>query len=201
MNDTPDRPSRIAQNTRRDALRLALQATSLSVLALPLASLAGCSHAPEMSYMRRSALLEALVKLVLPHSDPAQVLDNRSFLFRSIDRAMRGVTFAHLDALAADLDARAAGNFLELPRAKALDCLAALDSTTFAAAKPIENPWFGIKAMILIAYFTSSPGMEDTLVYDLVPGRYDPDVHVDETFKPLSNDWSAVRVRIPLVAS
>ncbi|MCJ2182445.1 gluconate 2-dehydrogenase subunit 3 family protein [Novosphingobium sp. 1949] len=182
-------------------MRLALHVSSLGALALPLGALAGCAHHPEMSYERRSHMLEALIKLVLPDAQPAQVLEDRSFVFRSIDRKMRGVTFAHLDALAGQLDEMSGGDFLELSPDRRKASLEAVDHQTFTDASPIAHPWYSIKAMIVIAYFTSSPGMEDTLLYDLVPGRYDPDIPVTPDFKPMSNDWSAVSIRKPLVSS
>ena len=73
--------------------------------------------------------------------------------------------------------------------------LAKIDVETFGPAQPAITPWLSTKALILIAYFTSEAGASQQLRYEIVPGRFDPDLPLDKDWKPLSNDWAANAIK------
>ena len=49
-----------------------------------------------------------------------------------------------------------------------------------------------IRGWILLGYYTSEPGATKELRYELVPGRFDPDVPVTADTRSYSSDWLGV---------
>lgn len=95
----------------------------------------------------------------------------------------------HADWLQAELDRRAGGRFLRAPhRAKVL---AALDAEAYAEGVR-THPWRTIKGLILTGYYTSEAGGSQELRYELVPGRWDPDLPATPQTIAWSSDWTAV---------
>lgn len=92
------------------------------------------------------------------------------------------------------LDQHAGGNFLKLPAAKQISILAALDAEAFPQGPPPTeaSPWRNIKGLILTGYYTSEAGGSQELQFEMVPGRYDPDVPVGPETRAFSSDWTAV---------
>lgn len=89
------------------------------------------------------------------------------------------------------LDTRAGGDWLgqvEATRGKALE---ALDAEAYAEDAR-DHPWRAIKALVLLGYYTSEAGASEELVYDPVPGTFDPRVPVTPETRAISNDWTAV---------
>ncbi|NBC36419.1 gluconate 2-dehydrogenase subunit 3 family protein [Novosphingobium sp. FSY-8] len=98
-------------------------------------------------------------------------------------------TLRHADWLQAELNRRAGTRFIALPLAKRRAVLVALDTEAFAAR---DHPWKAIKNLILTGYYTSEIGGSKELNYELVPGRFDPDLPLKPTDRAFSSDWSAV---------
>lgn len=95
----------------------------------------------------------------------------------------------HADWLEHELNRRADGLFVTAAdRAK---ILAALDTEAFAAGVE-SHPWRTIKALILTGYYTSETGGARELRYELVPGRWDPDLPATPQTVAFSSDWTAV---------
>ena len=186
---------------RRSALRLALQTMAGAALAAPALSLSACAPDPGVLAADRRALLRALYRLTIPAVPNSAASADVAFVYRAMEKGFRGLSLGFADAVGKDLDKNAGGDFIDAPAGRQLAALEKLDETTFASAEPISHAWYGVKAMLLVAYFNSQQGMEETLRYELVPGRYEPDVVVDDDFVALSNDWSAVSLRKPLVQS
>lgn len=44
-------------------------------------------------------------------------------------------------------------------------------------------------------YYTSETGASKELRYELIPGRFDPDIAVTRQFRALSNDWTGLSIR------
>ena len=97
----------------------------------------------------------------------------------------------HAAWLEAELDRRAKGDFLAIPGPKQGAVLGALDAEAFAPDGK-DHPWKVIKALILTGYYTSETGGAKELRYELVPGRYDPDVPNTPSTRAFSSDWTAV---------
>jgi len=100
-------------------------------------------------------------------------------------------TLRHLDWLDAELNRRANGNFLRTPVDARMSVLAALDAEAFAPGTQ-DHPWKTIKALILTGYYTSEVGGSQELRYELVPGRWDPDLPAAPDARAFSSDWTAV---------
>lgn len=93
--------------------------------------------------------------------------------------------------LEAALDKRAGGDFLELSADQRSQTLAALDAEAYAEGVK-EHPWHTVKALVLTGYYTSEVGGSQELRFELVPGRYDPDLPVTPETRAYSSDWTAV---------
>ena len=95
--------------------------------------------------------------------------------------------------VAGHLDAR---NFSALDASARRAMLTQIDNAAFAAnPDAIGKAWRAVKLLIVTGYYTSEPGGAQELHYDLVPGRFDPDVKVTPGYAELSNDWIAVNFR------
>lgn len=97
----------------------------------------------------------------------------------------------HASWLAAELAKRAGRPFAVATPAQRQSALAALDHDAFAKV-PAAQPWHPIKNLILTGYYTSEIGGSKELNYELVPGRWDPDVPVTPTTRSYSSDWTAI---------
>ncbi len=93
--------------------------------------------------------------------------------------------------LEAALDKRAGGDFLKQGAAERSQTLAALDAEAYAEGVK-DHPWRTVKALILMGYYTSEVGGSQELRFELVPGRYDPDLPVTPETRAFSSDWTAV---------
>lgn len=69
--------------------------------------------------------------------------------------------------------------------------LKALDADAYADGVR-DHPWRTIKGLILTGYYTSEAGGSQELQFELVPGRFDPDVPLKPGDRAFSSDWTAV---------
>ncbi len=106
----------------------------------------------------------------------------------------RDGTFDYLDWLEWQLDSRAQGDFLRASTEKRQAAVGAVDAAAFAESEldAAESPWKKLKALILTAYYTSEIGGSRELRYELVPGRFDPDLPFVPGSRAWSSDWTAV---------
>lgn len=93
--------------------------------------------------------------------------------------------------LEAELDRRSSGDFLTQTEPGRVRLLGALDAEAFAAGVK-DHPWRMVKGLILTGYYTSQVGGAEELRFELVPGRYDPDLPVTPETRAWSSDWTAV---------
>lgn len=105
-------------------------------------------------------------------------------LFSRNDGSLR-----HARWLEAELDRRAGGDFLRAADPAAI--LSAMDAEAFAEGTR-EHPWRVVKSLILLGYYTSEVGGAQELRYELVPGRFDPDLPATPATVAYSSDWTAV---------
>lgn len=96
-----------------------------------------------------------------------------------------------LDQVQRDLSQRAQGDFLALPAARQFAVLEAYDAAAFAPDQG-DHAWRKIKGLILTGYYTSEIGGSRELHYELVPGRFDPDLPLPADNRSWSSDWTAV---------
>jgi len=97
----------------------------------------------------------------------------------------------YLDWLEDELDRRGGGDFPAARPAVQEAALRGLDTDAFADSAG-GHPWRTIKALILTGYYTSEIGGSKELNYELVPGRWDPDVPLKPGAHAYSSDWTAV---------
>lgn len=98
---------------------------------------------------------------------------------------------AWLDAVGRQLNATAKGDFVSLPAKTQHDLLSALDAEAFKPGND-AHPWHKIKDLILTGYYTSEIGGSQELHYELVPGRWEPDIPIGPQTRAFSSDWTAV---------
>lgn len=103
----------------------------------------------------------------------------------------RDGSLRYLDWLERSLDAAANGDFLRRSRAERSKLLAALDTVAMGHGAA-WSPWVAIKGLILTGYYTSQPGGSRELRYELVPGRFDPNLPIKPGDWAWSSDWTAV---------
>ena len=96
----------------------------------------------------------------------------------------------HADWLEAELDRRAGGDFLRVP-SRQVHLLGAVDAEAYAEGQD-HHPWRTIKTFVLTGYYTSKAGGSQELRYELVPGRWDPDLPATPQTRAFSSDWTAV---------
>ena len=87
------------------------------------------------------------------------------------------------------LDHKLGNNFSELPWHIQNETLKIFDANEY---KQHGSPWIAIKSLIVMGYYTSEIGGEKELDYELVPGRFDPDLPLKPGDRAYSSDWTAV---------
>lgn len=100
-------------------------------------------------------------------------------------------TLDHLSWLEDQLDRHARGDYLAAPLARRQAALDAIDAAAFAN-HGASGPWPKIKGLLLTGYYTSEAGGSKELRYELVPGRFDPDLPLRPADRAWSSDWTAV---------
>ena len=97
----------------------------------------------------------------------------------------------HAGWLEADLERRTNGDFLKADDSTRTLALTTLDAEAYAEGVR-THPWRTLKALILTAYYTSEAGGAQELRFELVPGRYEPDLPITPETRAYSSDWTAV---------
>jgi Gluconate 2-dehydrogenase subunit 3 len=157
------------------------------------------------------ALLREVSQLVIPRTDTPGAGEVGAGAFVALalvhgldgtrDSAPQGLSPRRADGsldyaawLERELNRRANGDFLSLPPEERHATLAGLDAEAFPQGPPPEHPspWRAIKGLILTGYYTSQAGGAEELRYQLVPGRWDPDLPLAPGDRAWSSDWTAV---------
>ncbi|MFM5931915.1 MAG: gluconate 2-dehydrogenase subunit 3 family protein [Novosphingobium sp.] len=194
---------------RRDFLRGA----ALFSIATGLPVSACAMNASQTQSKRQVQLISTVSDLVIPRTDTpgAKDVGVGAFVILALEHGLEksrmplppeaAATYAsqlrkdgsidHLAWLGAELDRRAGGDFLKRPPAARKASLATLDAEAFAPTNR-DHPWRTLKALILTGYYTSQAGGSQELQFELVPGRFDPDLPVKPGTRASSSDWTAV---------
>lgn len=96
-----------------------------------------------------------------------------------------------LDWLRFELDLKTGGKFLSARPDAQAKALTDLDASAYAKGGE-KSPWRTLKGLIVTGYYTSEIGGSRELRFELVPGRFDPDVPVGPQDRAWSSDWTAV---------
>ena len=160
---------------------------------------------------RQQALLRDVAQLVIPRTDTPGAGDvgAGAFVALALAHGLDGTrdpapdslgprradgSLDHAAWLERELDRRANGSFLALLPEDRHATLAALDAEAFPPGPPppVPSPWRAIKGLILTGYYTSQAGGSQELRYQLVPGRWEPDLPLSPGDRAWSSDWTAV---------
>jgi hypothetical protein len=194
---TSDTPGCIARPTSRREALLGFGVLAAKLLLTP-ARLWAAANAQAAGPHR--ALLEALCDLVIPTTDtPGAVAAGvPAFVELAVSHGLRDSDAQLLSDLATALDTAAGGAFLSLGAEPRAVLLADIDHQVFSQTATATSAaglgsWATLKALIVIGYYTSEIGGSQELRYQLVPGRFEPDVPVGSDERAWSSDWTGVK--------
>lgn len=186
---------------RRSALLVSSQLLGAVALMMSTAGtglLAGCRNASSSVISAKDEkLLRVLADTVLPRTGTpgAGTEANIAFMLRAIDAGLFSLPRNILNDLSRRLDKAAQREFLSVPQAEQVKLIHAMDAQVLTHPEASKHPWFGVKALVLMAFYTSEAGMTQELSYDVVPGDFVPDITIDTHWRASSNDWAAVSVK------
>jgi hypothetical protein len=131
-------------------------------------------------------LLDIVCDLVIPDTTTpgARKAGVPAFVAMATQHHLAGASPADLAVLETALNQAAGRSFLDLTPAAQNEVLSVIDSA--ADAVPA---WQRIKQLIVMGYYTSEIGASQELQYQLVPGRFDPDLPVKPGDRAWSSDW------------
>jgi Gluconate 2-dehydrogenase subunit 3 len=132
--------------------------------------------------------LDALCDVLIPDTDTpgARKAGVAAFVRLAAQHGIAGASPSDLANFKALLNRNGTRSFDQLTPSEQLDLLVPIDArdATNGAAE-----WARIKKLILMGYYTSETGASQELQYQLVPGRFDPDVPVHPGDRAWSSDW------------
>jgi len=134
-------------------------------------------------------LLDAVCDAIIPDTDTpgARQAGVPAWLPLAMRHGLAGASPSDRDALARELDAAAGGAFLSQPPEQRRLACEQVDAAAYAAGS--GSAWPRIKRLVLMGYYSSEAGATRELQYQLVPGRFDPDLPVGPGQRAWSSDW------------
>jgi hypothetical protein len=138
-------------------------------------------------------LLDRICDLVIPDTDTpgARAVGVPTFMKLALAQGFAGSSPADREQLETLLrDAAGGTSFLSLPPPRQQEVLVNIDSAAYTERGSL---WARMKSLILMGYYTSEAGATRELRYQLVPGRFDPDVQQKAGDRASSNDWTGQR--------
>lgn len=159
---------------------------------------------------RRLLQMRTVCQIVIPRTDTPGAGDvgAAEFVFLALAHGIEGTarpvaappalaahqrgdgSFDHAAWLSAELDRCCGGDFNAADATTQVAAVTAIDREGYA--EPAWHPWKALKTLILIGYYTSEAGGSQELRYELIPGRWDPDLPATGETRALSSDWTAV---------
>ncbi len=161
---------------------------------------------------RQRAIAKDVAQLLIPRTDTPGGADAGADAFLALAHGLDGTrapeggaaiqratvryrrsdgSLDHLAWLESELDRLAHGDYLRAALARRQAALEAIDRAAFANHQA-SGPWPRIKGLLLTGYYTSEAGGSQELRYELVPGRFDPDLSLEPKDRAWSSDWTAV---------
>lgn len=135
--------------------------------------------------------LDQVSEAVLPGSG-AQAPGH--FISFAAGKGWRSLLPHHIEIVMTYLNSAQEVSFTDLSHLRQTEAVKTLDADAYAGVVSVDlaAAWKILKQAILSTFFTTETGAADTLVYDLVPGVWRPDIPVAEAMPAMSNDWLAV---------
>ncbi|WP_187276544.1 gluconate 2-dehydrogenase subunit 3 family protein [Parahaliea maris] len=139
--------------------------------------------------------LDIVCDLVIPSTETpgAKAVGVSQWILGAVDNGLLATSTGELQRFAELLSTDFP--FLQSTAAEQSQILAAIDNRAYIEHSQDETSllWQKFKTLILMGYYTSEVGASQELHYELVPGRFIPDVEIkDGITKAWSNDWTAV---------
>lgn len=138
------------------------------------------------------ALLDRVADITIPAGETLGALGVQApaFVALAIAHGVNNLDASVLQKLESDLaaDGRA---FMALDAEAQVTALTRHDAAAFAQNATTGEAWRAVKTLIATAYYTSETGASKELQYELVPGRFDPDLPVSDHARAWSSDWTA----------
>jgi Gluconate 2-dehydrogenase subunit 3 len=137
----------------------------------------------------KRALLSRVADLTIPAGETLGALGAEApvWVELAITRGVGGVDVSIVERL----DQELGGAFMSLDAEAQVAALRSLDQQAFAAGAASGEAWRAVKALIAAGYYTSEIGAAQELQYELVPGRFDPDLPAPANARAWSSDWTA----------
>ncbi|MBA4761782.1 gluconate 2-dehydrogenase subunit 3 family protein [Sphingomonas sp.] len=159
-------------------------------------ALSGCGSEGDGVRKASVGFLDRLADLTIPATDTpgANAVGAGGFAERALVSGLFGGSAASVGMVEAALDKAGGVGFMRAPAERQALMLADLDRRVFADPRPQDaaaKAWRSVKQAIIYSYYTSEPGASVELRYELVPGRYDPDIPLKDGERYLSNNWMA----------
>lgn len=209
----PDADASMAPSPPRWERREVLRAGMLvaATIGLPVVALRALARASGQATDRQLALARETAQMLIPRTDTPGGGDAGAdaFLVLALAHGLAGTrtppqgplpedarlspdgTIDYLGWLEHALDQGCDGDFLKAPLARRRQALDAVDGAAFARPRS-GSPWLKIKELLLTGYYTSEAGGAQELRYELVPGRFDPDLPLRPADRAWSSDWTSV---------
>ena len=161
--------------------------------------LLGCASLAALPWFNAAAqsdkdLLGLVGELLIPTTATrgAGGAETTGFVLQAVAHGMQGARPDLLSRLGGELDRYCDGAFLAAQPERRRAALERLDREAFGGT---PSAWPQVKTLLLMGYYTSEEGASRELDYDLVPGRFEPDIPLRPGQKALSNDWTGVAIR------
>lgn len=139
------------------------------------------------------ALVARVSDITIPATETPGALatDTPAFVELAITHGVADLDRSVVGRLEAELAQAGGGAFAGLSAEAQVAALTQLDAQAFAQDAATGEAWRAVKALIATGYYTSEGGASQELQYELVPGRYDPDLPLGENARAWSSDWTA----------
>lgn len=180
-------------NQQRRLLLLGSLAISAGIICSPAEIWARAAKVPTPP-----RFLSSIADLVIPATATpgAAQVGVPSFVLSALQHGLQGAETGLPERLQQAINKYVAGDFLTLSPEQQHRTLAEIDAKVFANDPTLPAAlaeWRKLKALIVIGYYSSEVGSTQELRYQLIPGRFEPDVKLDRDRRGWSSDWTGVK--------
>jgi len=145
-----------------------------------------------------SDFLNTLADLVIPATATVGAIEVGvpRFVLSALAHGLQGATDGMIERLHLAIDEYSGSDFLTLAPQQQHRKLAEIDARVFAndpTLAVVLAEWRRLKALIVIGYYSSEVGSTQELRYQLIPGRFEPDVKLEGDRRGWSSDWTGVK--------